>query len=193
MSGPRAATDEADLAPDGPVPVALALGSNLGDRSAHLRAGVAALGEVIDVWAVSSVYASEPVGPAQPEYLNAAVVGTTWLAPRSLLAAGLAAESAAGRRRLEQGGPRTLDIDLVLYDARILRAPDLVIPHPSWRERGFVLAPLGEIAPDWIDPETGLPVRTLAQGAALAAGRPRAVAGSDAIDPRSSVPSTRFP
>jgi 2-amino-4-hydroxy-6-hydroxymethyldihydropteridine diphosphokinase len=163
--------------------VALALGSNLGDRTAHLRAGVAALREVIDVAAVSSVYATEPVGPAQPEFLNAALVGTTRLAPRPLLRAALAAEAGAGRRRAETEpqGPRTLDIDLILYGDRLLRTPDLVVPHPRWRERGFVLAPLGEIAPDWIDPETGLAVRVLAQGAELKAGRPRRVATPDAL------------
>jgi 2-amino-4-hydroxy-6-hydroxymethyldihydropteridine diphosphokinase len=175
--------EEADLPPGTPVAVALALGSNLGDRSAHLRAGVAALREVIEVEAVSSVYATEPVGPAQPEFLNAALIGTTRLAPRPLLKAALAAEAAAGRRRAETEphGPRTLDIDLVLYGDRLLRTPDLIVPHPRWRERGFVLAPLGEIAPDWVDPETGLPVRVLARDAELMAGRPRRVATCEAL------------
>jgi 2-amino-4-hydroxy-6-hydroxymethyldihydropteridine diphosphokinase len=173
--------EQVDLPPDGPVPVALALGSNLGDRTAHLRAGVAALREVIAIEAVSSVYATEPVGPPQPEFLNAALIGTTRLAPRPLLRAALAAELAAGRRRTGTDGPRTLDIDLVLYGDRTVRAPDLVVPHPRWRERGFVLAPLGEIAPDWVDPETGVAVGVLAEGAALKPGRPRAVAGPDAI------------
>lgn len=161
--------------------MALALGSNLGDRAANLRAGVAALRAVIEVERVSSVYATEPVGPAQPEYLNAALVGTTRLAPRPLLRAALAVEAEAGRVRTVRDAPRTLDIDLVLYGDRRLVAPDLIVPHPRWRERGFVLAPLGEIAPDWVDPETGLAVSALAAGAALKPGRPRAVAPADAI------------
>jgi 2-amino-4-hydroxy-6-hydroxymethyldihydropteridine diphosphokinase len=173
--------EQADLPPDGPVPVALALGSNLGDRAAHLRAGVTALRRVIAVEAVSSVYATEPVGPAQPEFLNAALIGTTRLAPRPLLRAALAAEAAAGRRRTVRDAPRTLDIDVVLYGDRIFRTPDLVVPHPRWRERGFVLAPLGEIAPDWVDPETGLAVQVLAEGAELKPGCPRAVAPAEAI------------
>ncbi len=174
--------DEADVAPERPVPVALALGSNLGDRTAHLRAGVVALRSVVQVEAVSSVYATEPVGPEQPEYLNAAVVGTTLLAPRALLRFVLSAEAASGRRRSLPKGPRTLDIDLLLYGSRTVRAPDLVVPHPRWRMRGFVLAPLGEIAPDWLDPETGLAVSVLAAGAERKAGRPRRIAGPDAID-----------
>ena len=175
--------DDADLAPDHPIPVALALGSNLGDRVDRLRAGVAALLRVVEVEAVSSVYETEPVGPAQPDFLNAAVIGTTRLAPRELLRTALAAESCAGRRRTQGDGPRTLDVDLVLYGARTVCAADLVVPHPRWRERGFVLAPLREIAPDWRDPETGLAVRVLAANAERMAGRPRVVAGPDAIHP----------
>jgi 2-amino-4-hydroxy-6-hydroxymethyldihydropteridine diphosphokinase len=173
--------EQVDLPPEGPVAVALALGSNLGDRAAHLRAGVAALRRVVEIQAVSSVYATEPVGPAQPEFLNAALIGTTRLAPRPLLRAALAAEAAAGRRRTVRDAPRTLDIDLVLYGGRRLSAPDLIVPHPRWRERGFVLAPLGEIAPDWVDPETGLAVRELAEGAERKAGRPRVVAPAETI------------
>ena len=173
---------DADLTPGEPVPVALALGSNLGDRVQQLRTGVAALRRVVRVEAVSSVYETTPVGPAQRNFLNAAVVGTTRLAPRGLLRSALAAECAAGRSRAHVDGPRTLDVDLVLYGARTVCAADLVVPHPRWRERGFVLAPLREIAPDWRDPETGLAIRVLAVNAERMAGRPRAVAGPDAID-----------
>ena len=184
MTTPACPLDtDADLDPDYPVPVALALGSNLGDRVDWLRAGVAALRHVVQIEAVSSVYESEPVGPAQDDFLNAAVIGTTRLAPRGLLRTALAAESATGRRRTRADGPRTLDVDLVLYGARTVRAPDLVVPHPRWRERGFVLAPLREIAPHWRDPETGRAIHMLAENAECMAGRPRIVAGPDAIDP----------
>ena len=174
--------DEATRVPDRPVPVALALGSNLGDRTAHLAAAVTVLREVVEMEAVSSVYASEAVGYRdQPEFLNAVVVGTTRLAPRALLEAALAAEAAAGRRRTRPDGPRSLDVDLILYGDRLVRAPDLVVPHPRWRERGFVLAPLTEVACDWIDPETGLTVGVLAAGAEQRAGRPGRVASAEVI------------
>ena len=186
MSAPEEGLADPDRAPAHPVRVALALGSNLGDRAGHLRAGIAALGPALELDRVSSLYATEPVGPAQPEFLNAALVGRTRLAPRALLRAALAAEAEAGRIRTVREGPRTLDVDLVLYGDRRVRAPDLRVPHPRWRERGFVLAPLAEIAPDWIDPESGQEVRVLARGAETMPGRPRRVAGPEAIDPRAA-------
>jgi len=173
---------EDERPPDRPVPVALALGSNLGDRLAHLRGAIAELRRGVEIEAVSSVYETDPVGPEQPRFLNAAVIGTTYLTPGALLRTALAAEKAAGRRRLVPQGPRTLDVDLVLYGAREIRTPALVVPHPRWKERGFVLVPLLEIAPHWQDPETGLTVRTLGVGAAEMAGRPRVVHGSEAIE-----------
>ncbi len=168
--------------PDAPVPVALALGSNQGDRAAHLAAGVAWLRSVIEVTAVSSVYESDPVGyEDQPPFLNAALVGTTTASPRALLEAALGAEARAGRRRSFPNAPRTLDVDVIFYGDRVSREADLVLPHPRWRERGFVLAPLAEIAGSWVDPETGRKVASLAEGAAEKAGRPRRVAPPGAI------------
>ena len=180
--------DPGDTAPPGPVPVAIALGSNLGDRAAYLAAGVTALSSVIDIAAVSSVYASEPVGYRdQPEFLNAVLVGTSRLAPRALLQAALAAEVAAGRARTRPEGPRTLDVDLIIYGGLIVRAPDLIVPHPRWRERGFVLAPLAEVAAEWVDPETGLTVAVLAAGARARAGHATPVARPETIaNPRRS-------
>lgn len=129
--------------------VAIALGSNLGDRLAHLRAGVAALsglGEVVDV---SSLFETEPVGgPDQGRYLNAVAVVETNLEPSELLDRLLGIERTRGRVRDERWGPRTLDLDVVAYEDRVVAEPDLVIPHPRAHERGFVLAPLVEVWPE---------------------------------------------
>lgn len=172
----------ADAPPEDSEPVVLALGSNLGDRLRHLADAVVALKAAVTVDAASSVYASDPVGyQDQGEFLNAVLVGRTERSPRSLLAACQAAEAAAGRVRERPDGPRTLDVDVVFFGRRVIRTPELVVPHPRWRERGFVMAPLAEVAPRWIDPETGRPVAELAAGARLAPGRPRRVAGPDEL------------
>jgi 2-amino-4-hydroxy-6-hydroxymethyldihydropteridine diphosphokinase len=123
----------------------LGLGSNLGDRRAHLRAAVAALP---DVAAVSPVYETEPVGgPAgQQPYLNVVVALETELTPRDLLDLGHQLEQAAGRVRTEPDGPRTLDVDVLLVGDLSVREPDLVVPHPRMWERRFVLAPLADLA-----------------------------------------------
>ena len=176
------AAGAADAAPPEPVPVALALGSNVGSRLAHLAGAVAALAAAVDVEAVSSVYASDPVGyQDQGEFLNAVLVGRTRLAPRALLEAARGAEAAAGRRRPFRNAPRTLDVDLILYGSRVVREADLVVPHPRWRERAFVLAPLAEVAGGWVDPETGRTVRELAAGTPVDGGRPRTVAAPAAL------------
>ena len=141
---------------------AFGLGSNLGDRRAHLEAAVrwlAALGEVL---AVSSFRETAPVGgPPQPDYLNAAVVVATEQAPRALLQAAQEIERRAGRERGVAWGPRTLDLDLLLYGDRTLREPGLVVPHPRLHERRFVLEPLAEIALDWPVPGLGRTVGEL--------------------------------
>jgi 2-amino-4-hydroxy-6-hydroxymethyldihydropteridine diphosphokinase len=100
------------------------------------------------------------VGP-QPRYLNAAVVGDTDRTPRELLGVLLAIERERGRDRPFPGAPRTLDLDLILFDHRVIDEPDLVVPHPRFRERRFVLEPLAEVAPDLVDPVTGATVREL--------------------------------
>ena len=106
---------------------------------------------------VSSIIETEPVGVSEPQspYLNAAVTGKTTLEPAALLEVLLGLERARGRERPSLRAPRTLDLDLILYDARIIDAPGLVVPHPRFRERPFVLQPLREIAPGWKDPVTG--------------------------------------
>lgn len=124
----------------------LGLGSNLGDRRAHLRSAIATLP---DVAAVSDVYETEPVGgPDQGRYLNLVVELDTELDARELLERCRAAEAAAERMRAERWGPRTLDVDVLWVDGETVADPDLVVPHPRMWERRFVLAPLAELAPD---------------------------------------------
>lgn len=128
---------------------AVALGSNLGDRLGHLRWAVGRLGELGEVVAVSGLYETEPVGPpGQDPYLNAVVVLDTRLSPSDLLSALQGIELEAGRRRGERWGPRTLDLDLVVYEDLRISLPGLEIPHPRARERRFVLAPLVEVWPE---------------------------------------------
>ena len=130
--------------------VAIGLGSNLGDRRAHLDRAIAALRERFHVVAVSSVRETAPVGgPPQEPYLNAVVVVDADQTPRELLGVAAELEAAAGRVRAERWGPRTLDVDLLLCGGESVNDPDLVVPHPRLTERRFVLEPLAEVAPDW--------------------------------------------
>lgn len=127
----------------------LALGANLGDPVAALQSAVDALSTAGKVLAVSGVYQTAPVGgPAQPDYLNAVLLIETALTPRELLDFAHAVEIDAGRERLERWGPRTLDVDIIAYDDVVAADPSLTLPHPRAHERGFVLAPWAEIAPD---------------------------------------------
>lgn len=135
---------------------AIALGSNLPVREEHLQAGVEHLVQVGRVWAVSRIYSSAAVGLRhQPDFLNAVALLKTQLAPEALLTHLFLGEAARGRVRDTPGGVRTLDLDLIFHGNRKMSTPTLTLPHPSWRERAFVLAPLAEIAPHWIDPESG--------------------------------------
>jgi 2-amino-4-hydroxy-6-hydroxymethyldihydropteridine diphosphokinase len=145
------------------VPVAIALGSNLGDRDAHLDAAEKRLAVLLSGAVASARYETEPVGgpPGSPPFLNEVVVGTTGIAPRSLLEALLAIEQAAGRDRPFLNAPRTLDLDLILYGDFVIDEPGLQVPHPRFRDRAFVLQPLAEVAGDWIDPVSGLTVEQL--------------------------------
>jgi 2-amino-4-hydroxy-6-hydroxymethyldihydropteridine diphosphokinase len=143
--------------------VAIALGSNLGDREGYLRSAIAALQPSISNLRVSTFHDTAPVGVGpQPTFLNATAVGETSLAARALLDTLLAVERDLGRERPFPGAPRTVDLDLILYgDAVIDEAPSLIVPHPRFRERRFVLEPLAEIAPDWRDPVTGQTIEEL--------------------------------
>jgi len=144
--------------------VVIALGSNLGDRQAALDFAVARLAPLVSNLTLSSVVETEPAGEGlqdQPLYLNAVAVGHTALTAREMLDALLAIEKACGRERPYPGAPRTLDLDLILLGATIRNSTGLQVPHPRFRERTFVLGPLVEIAPDMIDPVTGLTVTQL--------------------------------
>ena len=142
------------------VTVAIALGSNLGDRAAHLSHAIARLHDYLDDLRVSRFYDTVPVGAPgpQPLFLNAAAVGQSALPARTLLEVLLAVEQERGRARPFPNAARSLDLDLILFGEARIDEPDLIVPHPRFRERRFVLEPLAEIAPDLQDPVTGLTI-----------------------------------
>lgn len=144
----------------GPPPavrVAVALGSNLGDRAAHLAWAVSRLRVLLEDLRVSPIEETAPhdVPDQQPDYLNAVAVGHSRLGAAALLDALLALERQRGRTRPGLRAARTLDLDLVLYGNDVIEQPRLTVPHPRFRERPFVLAPLARLAPRWRDPVTG--------------------------------------
>jgi 2-amino-4-hydroxy-6-hydroxymethyldihydropteridine diphosphokinase len=143
--------------------VAIALGSNLGDRRHHLETAIDLLMPHLRQALVSSFVDTEPEGVAdnQPRYLNAALVGEAQLMPSALLKRLLSIEEQLGRTRPYWGAPRIIDLDLILYGDVELTEHGLQVPHPRFRERRFVLAPLAEIAPELIDPVTGETVAAL--------------------------------
>ncbi|HEX2442702.1 MAG TPA: 2-amino-4-hydroxy-6-hydroxymethyldihydropteridine diphosphokinase [Vicinamibacterales bacterium] len=144
---------------------AVALGSNLGDRRAHLDFAVARLRAILDGLKVSGYFETDPVSDVpQPRYLNAAAVGRTSLSARDLLTALLKIERERGRERPFKDSPRTLDLDLILYGDLVLTEPGLTLPHPRFRDRLFVLEPLTSIAPDLVDPVTRKTVTELLSG-----------------------------
>lgn len=136
---------------------AIALGSNLGDCRKTLETAIATLSKTpgITLERQSSWYKTVPVGPPQPAYLNGCAVLRVQLTPQELLETLLTIEDKFGRVRRERWGARTLDLDLLLFDNLILDTPTLELPHPRMRERAFVLVPLAEIAPDWVEPVSG--------------------------------------
>ncbi len=140
----------------------IAVGSNMGDRYAHLEAGLAEINAFPDTRIVttSSIYETLPIGPQQPDYLNAVFAIETLLPPDVLLTAMLQAEKKHLRQRDIHWGPRTLDLDLLLYGERIINSPSLTLPHPHMNERSFVLVPLCEIAPTLCHPLSGRPFTT---------------------------------
>jgi 2-amino-4-hydroxy-6-hydroxymethyldihydropteridine diphosphokinase len=142
---------------------AVAIGSNLGDRHSHLAFARAELARLLKDARFSSILETDPVDVPgeQPRFLNAAAVGGTNLAPGDLVRALLALESQRGRERLFVGAARPLDLDLILLGDVVIDDPDVVVPHPRFRGRRFVLEPLVEIAPDLRDPVTGRTVREL--------------------------------
>lgn len=143
------------------VEVAIALGSNVGDRRATLNSALEALRPWVRNLRASSFHDTPYVGTdVQPSVLNGVVIGVTALEPQALLERLLAIEQDFGRTRPYGGAPRTLDLDLILYGNSVIDEPGLVVPHPRFRERRFVLEPLAEIAPDRVDPVSG---RTMAE------------------------------
>jgi 2-amino-4-hydroxy-6-hydroxymethyldihydropteridine diphosphokinase len=159
----------------GVTPVVLALGSNLGDRLAHLQSGVDTLCAEpgLDCAAVSPVYETAAVGgPAQPDYLNAVLIAATTLPARAVLDLGRAAEAARHRVREQRWGPRTLDVDVIVYGDEISGDPELTLPHPRAHERAFVLAPWHDVDPHAVLPGRG-PVADLLAAADTAGVRRR--------------------
>ncbi|MGZ5085330.1 MAG: 2-amino-4-hydroxy-6-hydroxymethyldihydropteridine diphosphokinase [Usitatibacter sp.] len=137
------------------VRAAIALGSNLDDPEAHVRRGFEDLGALAHtkVLARSKLYRTAPVGYAdQPDFVNACALVETSLAPRVLLDELLAIEKRHGRERGIPNGPRTLDLDIILYGDRVIDEPGLCVPHPRAREREFVMKPLRDVWPDVVIP-----------------------------------------
>ena len=141
-----------------PVRAAIALGSNIEDPEAQVRRGFAELALLPDTWvtARSTLHRTAPVGYAeQPDFINACALVETRLAPRALLEGLLAIEQRHGRVRTIANGPRTLDLDIILYGGAVIDEPGLKVPHPRAHERAFVLDPLVEVWPDAVIPGRG--------------------------------------
>ena len=144
--------------------VAIAIGSNLGDREAAVAFAATRLSNLLSNFILSDVVETWPVGEGTEDqnlYLNAAAIGDTDLSPRALLDALLEIERDFGRERPSRNAPRTLDLDLILLGDVVVSEKGLELPHPRFRERFFVLGPLAEIASDWIDPVSGMTVGEL--------------------------------
>jgi 2-amino-4-hydroxy-6-hydroxymethyldihydropteridine diphosphokinase len=147
--------------PDSMAIAAIALGSNLGNPLAMVKGAVEVLAHeaTTELVAQSQWYKTIAIGPAQPDYVNGCVVVKTRRSPQDLLHLLMTIEQQFGRQRTEHWGPRTLDLDLLLYDNLVLETPELGLPHPHMTERAFVLVPLAELLPDWIHPVTGLTIQ----------------------------------
>lgn len=142
--------------------VYLALGSNLGNRLANLKNAVSNLPPQMEVKKKSLVYETPPWGYIdQPPFLNQVVMAKTYLEPDALLSHLKRLESVLGREPSFENGPRLIDMDILFYDDAILDSPPLVIPHPRLHQRGFVLVPLNEIAPDLVHPVLGKSISDL--------------------------------
>lgn len=144
--------------------ILIGLGANLGDRMGNLARAVAALSQHVRVSAVSPVYATRPWGVTdQPDFLNLCLCAHGRQAPETLLRLCQSIERDLGRQPGPRWGPRVIDIDLLFVGQSCMQTATLTLPHPALRQRAFVLIPLADIAPDFIDPVTGQRVAELAQ------------------------------
>ncbi|HBL35813.1 MAG TPA: 2-amino-4-hydroxy-6-hydroxymethyldihydropteridine diphosphokinase [Firmicutes bacterium] len=142
--------------------VAVALGTNLGDREGHLQAAVKELKSILKHPVFSRIYSSEPVGYLeQPWFLNQVCVGESSELPLALLAKFKTLEKARGRVDGPRFGPRPLDLDLLFYDQWVMDSAILTLPHPRMLERSFVIRPLLELLPAWTDPRSGAHLQTV--------------------------------
>lgn len=148
--------------------VYLALGSNMGNRAANLKEAIAALPPQMEVKARSKVYETPPWGYTdQAKFLNQVVKVDTYVQPEALMKHLKRLETALGRTPSFQNGPRLIDIDILFYNDLILETPAVTIPHPRLHERGFVLLPLMDIAPDFVHPVKERTIRDLLAGCDL--------------------------
>ncbi|RVU34165.1 2-amino-4-hydroxy-6-hydroxymethyldihydropteridine diphosphokinase [Hwanghaeella grinnelliae] len=156
-------------------PIFVALGSNLGDRAGHIRDAVALLAqsEGFEVVAVAPLYESAPMYVEdQPRFVNTCLKGRTSLTAEQLLALLKSVESEIGRRVTYRNGPRVIDLDIVYFGGGRIETGDLIVPHPRRGERMFVLQPLADLAPDFIDPETGDTIAALMAALTADPGEP---------------------
>ena len=158
--------------------VYLGLGSNLGERQRNLDRAIEGLGEVVQITAVSPIYETAAWGvEEQPDFLNMCVSARTELAPYSLLHFVKELEVRLGRKPSERWGPREIDIDILIYEELIVRSCDLDVPHKGIAERGSVLVPLADIAPDLRHPLSGKTAAELLRHVDTADVRPYAAGG----------------
>jgi 2-amino-4-hydroxy-6-hydroxymethyldihydropteridine diphosphokinase len=147
--------------------VYLGLGSNLGNRARNIYAALRRLRSYVRLEQISSLYETEPVGLTdQPWFLNLVCAGVTTLSPQDLLRAVKRIEAELGRREGVRFGPRLIDIDVLLYEDQVLATEQLELPHPRLHDRGFVLIPLVELAPNLVHPVLKVSVRELLERAA---------------------------
>ena len=163
----------------------IGLGANLGDRRSSLRAAVLALGAHGRVLGLSHLYETPAMGPPQPDYLNAALLLESRLAPRALLGKLLEVEQAHGRERRERWGPRTLDLDLLCSPGQALDEPGLTLPHPELERRVFALTPLLDVMPDARAERSGASYQSML--ATLDQSSVRLVETNEAWDPRADA------
>jgi 2-amino-4-hydroxy-6-hydroxymethyldihydropteridine diphosphokinase len=164
--------------------VYLGLGANIGNREANLRMALRGLTRMARVEVVSSLYETDPIGSVkdQPAFYNAACRIETGLEPESLLRFLKSLEHEIGRRPGGPvGGPRPIDLDILLYEERVVESEELTLPHARMHERAFVLVPLGEIAADVVHPVRGETIRKLAAGAGMGGVRRVKESGWDGV------------